>query len=50
MVATLADLRKARHWSGRFSYIESLKHRRPIAASVLRSVLRLATSLAKRLN
>ena len=38
------------HWSGRFSHIESLKHRRPIVASLLRSVVRLATSLAKRLN
>ncbi len=34
----------------RYSYVENLFSRRPLIASLLRSVIRLATSIAKRLN
>jgi len=36
------------HWAGRYSYIERLRSKRPIAASLLRTIVRLATSVAKR--
>ena len=37
-------------WLARYSHIEELKHRHPLIASILRAVVRLATSIAKRLN
>jgi GT2 family glycosyltransferase/glycosyltransferase involved in cell wall biosynthesis len=38
------------HWPDRFAYIERLRTKRPIASSLLRSLVRLATGIAKRLN
>lgn len=37
------------YWSERFSCLEELRFRRPLAASILRSIARLATGIAKRL-
>ena len=37
------------HWSERFARLEDLEHRRPLAASLIKTVIRAATSLARRL-
>jgi GT2 family glycosyltransferase len=37
------------HWSERFARLEDLEYRRPIAASLIKTVIRAATGLAKRL-